>query len=264
MKLIRLIDDSSKKPFFLYMSYYTVHTPIEAPPSEVAYFAKKVKPYMKHTNATYAAMVKNMDKNVGRILKSLDTKGLADNTIVIFASDNGGFSIPWRHFPVITNNAPLRSGKGSLYEGGVRIPLIIRWPNLTVAGSVSHEPVALIDLYPTLISATGLSPTPGASRQDAINLLPVIENADASLSRDALYWHYPHYYPTTTPVSSIRSGNWKLLEFLEDNRLELYNLNDDPGEQDNQAKLNPEKTDELRNKLFTWRINVNAQMPTKK
>jgi len=260
---IRLIESELRRPFFLYMSYYTVHTPIEAPAEQVAYFEKKVKQGMKHTNATYAAMVKNMDHNVGRILKSLSKNEIENQTIVIFTSDNGGFDIPWRHFPVITNNAPLRSGKGALYEGGVRVPLIIRWPDLTKAGSVSGEPVTLTDLYATLMAANGLSALEGDSGRDAVNLLPVLENADVTLPRDALYWHYPHYYPTTTPVSSVRAKEWKLLEFLEDNRLELYNLTNDPGEKNNLAEFNPEKTDELRNKLNTWRINVDAQMPTR-
>jgi arylsulfatase A-like enzyme len=261
---INLIESELMNPFFLYMSYYTVHTPIEAPLEQVAYFEDKVRQGMKHTNATYAAMVKNMDQNVGRILKSLERKGIENQTIVIFASDNGGFNIPWRHFPVITNNAPLRSGKGSLYEGGVRVPLIIRWPEITEAGSVSHEPVTLTDLFSTLIAAAGLTPAAGDSHPDGMNLLPVLKNSEASLPRNALYWHYPHYYPTTTPVSSIRAGDWKLLEYLEDNRLELYNLNSDPGEKINLADAKIEMTEKLRKKLSDWRLSVKAQMPTQK
>ena len=259
---VRLIEEASEQPLFLYMAYYTVHTPIEARPAAVAHFEKRIKPGLKHTNATYAAMVKNMDENVGRILESLDRRGIADRTIVIFASDNGGFNIEWRQFPVITNNAPLRSGKGSLYEGGVRVPLIVRWPGVTGAGEVSHEPVVLTDLYTTLIAAAGLSATEGASRLDGINLLPVLKNADTTLPREALYWHYPHYYPTTTPVSSVRARDWKLLEYLEDNRLELYNLREDPGEKNNLAEQAPMQAEKMRKKLYSWRESVNAQMPT--
>ena len=258
---VRLIDETSAQPFFLYMAYYTVHTPIEAPPADVTYFEKKVTEGMKHTNTTYAAMIRRMDENVGRILESLDKRGIAEQTIVIFASDNGGFDIPWGQFPVITNNAPLRSGKGSLYEGGVRVPLIVRWPGVIRPGAVSHEPVVLTDLYKTFIASAGLTPTEGASQLDGVSLMPIFKNADTRLSREALYWHFPHYYPTTTPVSSIRYGDWKLLEYLEDNKLELYNLAEDPGEKNDLAGQNAAKVDEMLQKLSAWRKNLNVQMP---
>jgi arylsulfatase A-like enzyme len=260
---IKVIEDPAVKPFFLYMAYYTVHVPIEAKPEIVEYYKRKVKPGMRHTNPTYAAMVQSMDENVGRILQSLEKRGVSDRTIVIFTSDNGGLINKWGSNYVVTNNAPLRSGKGSLYEGGVRVPLIILWPGVTKAGSISHEPVVLTDLYPTMIAAAGLVPTSGDSQFDSIDLLPLVENSDTILPRDALYWHYPHYYSNTSPVSSMRTGEWKLLEYLEDNRLELYNLHEDPGEQNNLVNSMPERTAKLHHKLNSWRMRVNAQMPTR-
>jgi arylsulfatase A-like enzyme len=261
---LEVIDSWADRPFFLYMAYYTVHTPIEAKPAMVDHYQKKLKPGMLHNNATYAAMVKSMDDNVGRILQKLEDQGIEKRTVVIFTSDNGGFINKWRSFPNITNNAPLRSGKGSLYEGGVRVPLIVYWPGLTKPGTSSQEPVVLTDLYTTLLAAMGLDPTPGASRFDGMNLIPLFENADAKLSRKSLYWHYPHYYRTTTPVSSIRAGQWKLLEYLEDGRLELYNLSEDPGEQNNLAATKVNKAEELQQQLHAWREEVKAQMPTVK
>ena len=258
---VRIIEGNSGQPFFLYMAYYTVHTPLEAKAADIAYFEKKIKAGMKHVNATYAAMVKSMDENVGRILASLEKKEISDQTIVIFTSDNGGFNIAWRQFPVVTNNAPLRSGKGSLYEGGIRVPLIIRWPGVTHAGDICHEPVVLTDLYSTLAYAQGFPPAATDNQQDGRNLYPLLSKEDLSLDREALFWHFPHYYPTTTPVSAMRRGKWKLLEYLEDNRLELYNLEADQGEKHNLALQNPQQAADLQRQLADWREQVEAQMP---
>jgi arylsulfatase A-like enzyme len=261
---LRVMEKAKDKPFYLNLCYHTVHTPIEGKPELVEYFKKKVMPGMNHQNYEYAAMVHSLDENVGRILDKIDELGVADSTIVVFFSDNGGYINKFNQ-QVVTNNYPLRSGKGSLYEGGIREPLIIRWPGVTQPGSVCNEPVSSIDFYPTFLDMTGLAGDPKHNADmDGLSLVPLLKNPAVELNREALYWHYPHYYPTTTPVSSIRHGDWKLLEYFEDNHIELYNLSDDIGEQNDLAKQMPEKAEELRNHLETWRKAVDAQMPIKK
>jgi arylsulfatase A-like enzyme len=217
---------------------------------------------MNHRNGIYAAMIKNLDDNVGRVLDHLKQRHLDRNTVVIFASDNGGYvgydSRCGRKIPV-TNNAPLRSGKGSLYEGGIRVPLMIRWPGVTPSGATCDEPVILTDMLQTLLSVAGLPPATDAT--DGLNLVPLLKNPSAKLNRDALFFHYPHYYHTTTPVSAIRSGDWKLLEYFEDNHAELYNLRDDLSEQRDLATQMPERAAELRARLHAWRDAVGAALP---
>jgi arylsulfatase A-like enzyme len=261
---LRIMDNVKDKPFFLNLCYHTVHTPIEGKPGLVEYYRGKIKPGMNHQNYEYAAMVHSLDENVGRILDKIDELGVAEDTIVIFFSDNGGYINKFNQ-KVVTSNYPLRCGKGSLYEGGVRDPLIIRWPGVTKAGSVCSEPVSSIDFYPTFLDMTGLA---GDSKHnsdiDGLSLVPLLKNPASKLKREALFWHYPHYYPTTTPVSSIRQGDWKLLEYFEDNHVELYNLKNDISEQNDLAETMPEKAKELRNHLDAWRKTVNAQMPTRK
>lgn len=256
-----ILDKVKDKPFFLNLCYHTVHTPIEGKPELVEYYKKKVKPGMHHQNYEYAAMVHSLDENVGRIMAKLGELGIAGRTVVFFLSDNGGF-INKYETRVVTDNYPLRSGKGSLYEGGVRVPLIVQWPGVTQAGSVTDEPVSSIDFYRTILDISGLV---GDSKHnadvDGLSLVPLLKNPNATLKREALYWHYPHYYPTTSPVSSIRQGDWKLLEYFEDNRVELYNLKTDVGEQKDLAGQIPEKAQEMRKRLDAWRKAVDAQMP---
>ena len=261
---LRVMDKVKDKPFFLNLCYHTVHTPIEGKYELVEYYKNKVKPGMNHQNYEYAAMVHSLDENVGRVLNKVDELGIADNTIVVFFSDNGGFINKFNK-KIVTNNYPLRSGKGSLYEGGIRDPLIIRWPGVTKAGSVCTEPVSSIDFYPTLLEMTGLAGDHKHNTDmDGLSLVPLLKNPAAKLKRQALYWHYPHYYPTTTPVSSIRLRDWKLLEYFEDNHIELYDLSNDIGERNDLAEKMPEKAKELRKRLDEWRKVVDAQMPTKK
>ncbi|MFC1604641.1 sulfatase [Planctomycetota bacterium] len=258
-----IMDKVKDKPFFLNLCYHTVHTPIEGKSELVEYYKKKVRPGMHHQNYEYAAMVHSLDENVGRIMDKIDELGVADNTIVVFFSDNGGYINKFKN-KAVTSNYPLRSGKGSLYEGGVRDPLIIRWSGVTKAGSICSEPVSSIDFYPTILSMTGLAgDSKHNSDMDGLSLVPQLKNPAAKLKREFLYWHYPHYYPTTSPVSSIRQGEWKLLEYFEDNHIELYNLKKDIGEQNDLAKAMPEKAEELRKHLDAWRTAVDAQVPKK-
>jgi len=257
---IKVIDRAGEQPFFIYLAHHSVHTPIEAKEEDVQHFDAKLRKGMNHQHGVYAAMNKNLDDNVGRILDHLKTSGLDKNTLVIFASDNGGYvgtdKASGRAMPV-TNNAPLRSGKGSLYEGGIRIPLIIRWPGVSHAG-VCDDPVVTMDLFNTLLGAAG-QPCTAADGKD---ITPLLKEPKSRLNREALFFHYPHYYHTTTPVSAVRSGDWKLLEFFEDQHLELYNLRDDLGEQHDLAKEMPDKAAALRDQLHAWRESVGAAMPT--
>jgi arylsulfatase A-like enzyme len=247
------------KPFFLYLAHHAPHTPVEAKPADVEHFRGKFKSDSPWKNPAYAAMVKCLDDSVGRVLADLQRRGLTEKTVVVFTSDNGGYIGKDRGTPV-TRNVPLRSGKGSLYEGGVRVPLAIRWPGRTSPGEC-REPVVTADLFPTLLAAADLKPDPKVPA-DGIDLRPLLTNPAASLGRDAVYFHYPHYYETTTPVGSIRAGRWKLLEYFEDGRRELYDLDADPSEKADLAAKEPDRVRELYAKMVAWRQQVGAAMPT--
>ena len=213
---------------------------------------------MLRRNAIYAAMIDSLDQSVGRIRQELKKLGIADHTIVVFASDNGG-RIP------TTSNLPLRVGKGSCYEGGTRVPLIIDWPGVTKPGSVCDTPVITMDLFPTFMEIAGL-PDGAKTALDGVSLVPMLRQS-GDLKRDELFWHYPHYQHYqkggAMPYSAIRKGDFKLIEFLADMRVELYNLSDDIGEQRDLASEMPDKVEELRNRLHAWREEVGAQMPTR-
>lgn len=258
---IALLDRMHGQPFFLHMSYHSPHTPIEGKPELVAYYEKKIREGMDHTNARYAAMVHSLDQNIGRLLAKLDELGVADNTLVLFFSDNGGFD-QVRDEEQVTSNEPLRSGKGSLYEGGIRVPAIIRWPGVSQAGAVCEEPIISTDFYPTVLDALGLdADDAGCGELDGVSLRPILQDPAASLDRESLCFHYPHYYFTTTPATAIRHGDWKLIEYYEDGRLELYNLRDDRSEGKDMATDRPEIVKDLHERLSRWRKQVNAQLP---
>ncbi len=254
---IRFITAQRGKPFFLYLSHYAVHTPIQAKPALTAKYQDK--PGSKgQASPVYAAMVDSVDQSVGRIMDTLDRFDLTGRTIVIFFSDNGGLLRP-----AATSNAPLRSGKGFPYEGGVREPLIVRWPGVVEPGSVCSEVVTSVDFYPTLLELIGIEGK-GARKgtMDGVSLAPLLKQT-GTLSRDAIFWHYPHYNPIGGyPYGAIRQGNWKLIEFYEDMHVELYNLKDDIGERHDLAAAQPELAVELRKRLHAWRTATNAQMPT--
>ncbi|HMC12533.1 MAG TPA: sulfatase-like hydrolase/transferase, partial [Pirellulaceae bacterium] len=258
---IGFIDSAGERPFFLLLTHHAPHTPIEAPTKLVDHFQSKLRPESKHQNAGYAAMIKSLDDNVGRVLDHLQHRGLAEKTIVVFTSDNGGYIGVDRKSPFTapcTNNFPLRSGKGSLYEGGIRVPLLVRWPG--VAAGERTQPVTTCDLFFTLLAAAGLT-LAGDQPPDGVNLSPLVRDPQAKIARDTLHWHYPHYYETTTPVSAIRAGDWKLLEYFEDSHRELFNLRDDPQEMRDLAAAQPEKTAQLSQQLAAWRSNVGAKLP---
>ena len=260
---VGFIEQSKDKPFFIYLPHYAVHTPIMGKKEVVAkYQAKRADG--GHSNPVYAALVESVDDSVGRLRAKLDELKLAENTIFIFTSDNGGLSGTvngggWRRGP--TDNSPSRWGKGSSFDGGVHIPLIISWPGKVKPGSTCDVPVISCDHYPTLLEATGVS---AKERQiiDGESLVPLLTQS-GGLKRDAIYWHYPHYHPgSATPYSAIREGDWKLIEWFEDNHVELYNVKRDVGEMDNLAPVETELASRLREKLHQWRIDVGAQLPT--
>ena len=256
-------------PFFLYLPHFGVHAPHQAKPELIARFKDKA-PAGGHGTATYAAMIASVDESVGRVMQVLDELKLADNTVLLFSSDNGGVGGYVREglkkAGDVTDNAPLRCGKGSLYEGGTRVPFIVRWPGVTKPGSSCDVPAIHVDIFPTFLElARGARPQ---QPLDGESLAKLFRDPEAKLERDAIYQHFPGYLGAgankwrTTPVGVIDSGDWKLMEFFEDNRLELYNLRDDIGETKNLAASQPEKAKELQVKLAKWRKEVGAAMPT--
>ena len=263
---IKFINKSKDNPFFLYFPHYAVHTPLQAKKELIEYYKKKLAAKEDKGGqrcATYAAMVHSMDESVGRVVKELERLGIAENTIIFFTGDNGGLVL--RHGKCgnpITCNAPIRAGKGSSYEGGVRVPLIVSWPGITKPGGVSAEPVITNDYYSTIVEMTGAAADP-RHQTDGESLVPILKQEKDRLARDAIYWHYPHYHPGgATPYGAIRERDWKLIEFYEDGHVELYNLKDDIGETNDLAKEKPELAKRLQEKLHAWRTEVDAQMPT--
>lgn len=256
---VRLIEEFRDKPFFLYLPYYNVHTPIQGRADLVQRYREVLQDdrQRQHTNAAYAAMVTAVDESVGRIVKAVERLGLTDRTMIILTGDNGG--LDRRGNP--TENAPLRAGKGSAYEGGVRVPCVIYAPGATHPGAVSAEPVITVDFYPTILAWTGAAGTEAHNAAlDGQDLAPVLQDGSAQLARDAIYWHYPHYHPGgAKPYSAIRRRDWKLIEFQEDGRTELYHLAKDLGESKDLATEHPERTKALRDQLHAWRKHVDAQ-----
>jgi arylsulfatase A len=248
------IEKNKDRLFFLYLSHYAVHTPLQAKPEMIAKYREKLKPDGTQKNPTYAAMIQSVDESVGRVLRKLDELKLADNTVVIFMSDNGGL-IP------VTSNHPLRAGKGTMYEGGIREPMIIRWPRVVEPGNSCSVPVTSVDFYPTILEIAGITDAV-VENVDGVSLVPLLKRT-RPLQREAIFWHYPHYHPGgATPCGAVRQGDFKLIEFYEDDRLELYDLKRDLGERNNLAAKTPEMARRLHQTLRGWRQAVNAQMPT--
>ena len=249
---VKFIHNHKDKPFFLYMAHYTVHTPIQAKKDLIEKY--KAKPPTNQKNPTYAAMVESLDDAVGRICSTLDELYLAENTIIFFTSDNGGLLGP-------TNNAPLRSGKGFPYEGGIREPLIVRWPKLVKPGTISNEPVTSVDYFPTICQAAGV-PLPNDRDIDGVSLLGHLKsNGTRELNRHALYWHFPHYRGKIVPYSIIREGSWKLIKRYEGKPFELFNLKSDLSEENDLSKIYPTKTRQLDAKLRRWLRLTGAKLP---
>ena len=268
----QFIAANREQPFLAFLSFYSVHTPLmtrsdleakyeqkrQTAPEEAWGTEGSRKVRLVQNHAVYAGMVEAMDQAVGTVLDALDEWGLAENTVVIFMSDNGGLSTSEGH---PTSNLPLRAGKGWLYEGGIREPMIMKWPGATAPGSVSAEPVTSTDFYPTMLAMAGL-PLKTDQHRDGVSLVPVLRQT-GSVQREALYWHYPHYgNQGGSPGSAVRSGDWKLIEFFEDERVELYDVNADVGETNDLAEANPERVNELRAVLHAWHEEIGALFPS--
>ena len=244
------IEANEDQPFFLYLPLYSVHAPIEAKQSRIDGYAGRTDPTGRN-NATYAAMVEGVDWIVGRLVAKLEDLGLSDNTAIFFFSDNGG--VQARAF-----NGPLRSGKGWLYEGGIREPLIVKWPARIRAGTVEETPVTSVDFYPTILEMTGAGDIVGHS-SDGVSLLPLLSGRGEIESR-TLYWHYPHYSNAgSPPAGAIREGDLKLIEWFEDDSVELFDLAKDVSEQHDLAPARPGDVQRLRQKLAVWREEVGAK-----
>jgi arylsulfatase A len=248
---LKFMEANRQRPFFLYLAHHAVHDPVQAKEAIIDEYRVRT-PGARHNKAPYAAMIDSVDESVGQILAKLRELGIDNRTIIVFTSDNGGLLAN-------TSNSPLRAGKGSAYEGGVRVPLIVRWPGQVRAGSACDVPVIGADLYPTILAATGAKAEAGQVI-DGESILPLWRQ-NGSLKRQAIFWHYPHNHPGgATPYSAIRAGNWKLIEFQEDGHAELYNIAEDIGEKDELSGRFPEKARELRARLHAWRQEVGAQM----
>ncbi len=267
---VRFIGEHKDNPFFAFLSFNAVHVPIGARPELVEKYKKKQasappeawgveganKVRLVQSDPVYAAMLEQMDSAIGRVMAAVEKNGIADRTIVIFMSDNGGLSTAEGH---VTSNLPLRAGKGWPYEGGVREPLIIDVPGMTKPGSTCDTPVTSTDFYPTILQLAGL-PLNSKQHCDGTSLVPLLKGE--KLDRGPLFWHYPHYSNQGgAPAGTIREGDWKLIEWFEDGRLELFNLREDIGEKNNVSAANPGKTKELHDKLMAWQKEVNAVMP---
>lgn len=317
---LKFIEAHADRPFFLYLSHFAVHDPIQGPADFVAKYQAKlrnsalaegpayilegnpdvrapqsraeldallnddayqgyrvlpngtVKIKQRQDNAQFAAMVESMDASFGRLLAKLDELDLAPRTVVIFCSDNGGMSAanfgrPDRAVPArqldsafATSNLPLRGGKGWLYEGGLRVPLIVKWPGRGQRGSVCDVPVISTDLYPSILEMIGVPLLPD-QHQDGVSLAPLLQGT-GELQRDALYWHFPHYsnHGMASPGGAIRAGDLKLIEYFENGTLQLFNLREDPGERQDLARKDPASADRLRAAMHRWRESVSAPM----
>lgn len=276
---INFLDTIGEKPFFLYLSYYTVHTPIQPNIKYIEKFNKKFEDLgikeiarkyegdgvttLVQCNPAYASMLYALDNNIGRLMTKLKEEGMYDNTTIIFTSDNGGLSTlaKDRNHLAPTSVLPLRAGKGWLYEGGIRIPLLIKPANYLDGARISKEPVISHDFFPTFLSLTGIIPD-SAFITDGIDLSPILlENK--TLNRKELFWHYPHYHGSAwTPGAAILQGDWKLIEFYETNTVELYNLSEDISETNDLSQKYPEKKDVLLNRLHELQNSLNASSVT--
>lgn len=277
---LKFVEANRERPFFAVLAHYAVHTPIEAKAHLTKRYEGKIagktgpaavwekesagENRLVQDNATYAAMIESVDNGIGRLLRRLDRLGLADNTIVVLASDHGGLSARGSNREVATSNRPLRAGKGHLYEGGLRIPLMIRWPGVVDPGTSIATPVSTLDLFPTLAEMAGI-PLPDKAGRDGLSLVPLLREGNPP-QRDTFFWHNPAPRPASTGdwfSSAIRSGDLKLIDFPGENRVELYDLTTDPGEARNLASDRPEDRDRLLAELNGWRARVGARTEPK-
>lgn len=253
---IKFIQENKDQPFFVYLSHYAVHTPLQAPKNLVEkYEKKKSETGISSINPVYAAMVESVDLNIGNVLETLEKLELEEKTVVIFASDNGAEVD-------IADLSPYRSGKGHLYEGGIRVPFIMRWPGHIQPGTVSDVPTISEDIYATIVDIAGKETTPGESL-DGRSLVNDFSDKEVESEEVDLHWYYPHYSPQgSNPGAAIVSNGYKLIEFYDPEKVELYNLKEDPGETHNLSNEMSSKILELQGKLRKWLHDANPIMHT--
>jgi arylsulfatase A-like enzyme len=259
-KSLEFLQSNKDNPSFLYVTHNTIHSPILAKKKLLEKYKNKPGAHLPQNNPIVAAMIEDLDNSVGKLLAKLDELKIADNTIVVFFGDNGGLERS-------AKQTPLCSGKANLYEGGIREPLIIRWPGVVQQGGTCSQPVTSVDFFPTFLEILGLE-NRAANSIDGLSLLPLLRQT-GSLKRQAIYWHYPHYHSSSIgPCGAVRMGDYKLLEWFDEticgpgNRFELYNLKNDIAEQNNLAEKMPGKTRQLKDMLANWRKKVGAQIMT--
>ncbi len=258
------IQQSQSKPFFLNLWFYNVHTPLQARQEKIDKYKALVDSTKLQKNPTYAAMVEHIDDAVGKVVAQLKSLGLYENTIIILTSDNGGLISNTKQ--KVTNNSPLRHGKGERYEGGVRVPLIIKSAQQVAPNRTNNTPVMSIDYMPTLIDMAILKVDKKVLKGiDGVDIKPLIVSETGKLKRKSLYWHYPHYHTEgATPYSAVRNGDWKLIHTIETNSYELYNLKTDISENKNLIDNEPAVAARLKKELEAWKKKMHAQMPTVK
>lgn len=273
---IRFMSEEKENPFFAFLSYYTVHLPMQGKPEKVSYYQKKLEnfkfqedPFIKEGGTFiknrqnmphYAAMVESLDENIGRLISALEKNGLSKNTLVVFTSDNGGMSTSNQTDNIPTTNLPLRAGKGYLYEGGIKVPLIFRWPGVISANGISNIPTTGTDFYPTILDMANTSSVQ-ITNINSMSLKPLLNKG--TFEKRPLFWYYPHYSGGLggRPSVSIRLGDYKLIRFFENNNYELYNIKVDPGEHNNLRIKLPEKTRVLKQKLNSWLLEMKVNLP---
>jgi len=255
---------AGQQPFFLHMSHYAIHTPIM---EDQRFFQKYLEKGMDSIEAKYASMIEGMDKSLGDIMNYIERKNIEDNTIILFMSDNGGLSAQARGGEPHTHNAPLSSGKGSMREGGIREPMLVKWPKVTKEESISNHQVIIEDFYPTIIEMAGIDSLETVQKVDGESFVSVLGGVRYDGVRP-LFWHYPNEWGITGPgigaASAVRKGDWKLIYYHVDESMELFNLKDDIGETKNLATENPERLKDLGTTLTDYLKSVKAQMPTDK
>jgi arylsulfatase A-like enzyme len=264
-RAIEFITENKSRPWFLYLTHFAVHTPLQAKAEIVEKYRNKKKGRL-HNHEVMASMIESVDEGVGRLVKTLNQNGLTDKTMIVFFSDNGGYG-------PATSMAPLKGYKGNYYEGGIREPFFVKWPGKVKPGTQCDEPIIGVDQYPTFCEVTGAK-LPNQPL-DGVTIIPLLTGEATTLADRALYWHFPAYLQSyqrsneqrdplfrSRPCSIMRYGDWKLHEYFEDNELELYNLKDDIGESTNLAATHPDKARQLHKMLIDWRAEINAPVPT--
>lgn len=267
LEAMKALDKSREygRPFFLYMAHYAVHVPIDA---DMRFYQKYLDKGLQPKDAAYASLVEGMDKSLGDLMDYLEKYDLADQTVILFMSDNGGLASEpgWRDGVPHTQNAPLNSGKGSAYEGGIREPMLVKWPGVVKPGVVCDKPLIIEDFYPTILEMAGITDYKIVQHIDGVSFVPMLKETGDTFKGRKLFWHYPNLWGNTGPgigaTSVVRNGDWKLVYYYETGKKELFNIRADIGEKDDCASRNPKLVHKLSGELGKYLRSVNAQRPS--